>query len=537
MERWGAVGYFPGAGRPDNRSETSDLRTRGANLWLWFAALLVFLVAPLSAARAEVELGKRLALVVGNSSYQQIQSLRNAAADAEVVAQTLSDLGFRVTLLQNATRPQMEAAIADIKAEGQNAEAVLFYYSGHGFQLRGSNFLVPTDASLKDRAMLDKETIELNTLINELGDAGRPTIILIDACRNSPLSADVLGQEVASGLAQVSASIDNTYVLFATQPGNISFDGAEANGPFALALQANLPLPDEDFVAVMKQVRADVKKRTAGLQTPWEQSSMMVDFEFNIGLMPGVLIADLGGPAVVLDPGPGLALDDPAGGPADQVAALDAPLLIEDLPEDLIRGTQVEGPALTPDPQPAVTPTIAESAPIDPIVPDPAPTPTTTTTVASVDPGQVLAPLDTVLPDNDVAVVTPTVGPTLTTTVEEPALDPVKVAEAVQSELKRVGCYTSVVDGDWGNGSRKALKKYFDTKKVTPLGTEPTMEIKAALAAETGVVCQPDPVQPRKPAVADTTPKKATTTTTTPEAEPKKPSGGLVIKPGSGSFR
>jgi hypothetical protein len=517
------------------------MRNRAANLLVWLGALLVFLVAPVSSAFAEVELGKRLALVVGNSSYQQIKSLKNAAADAGMVAQTLSDLGFQVTLLQNATLPQMKAAVSAIKADGADAEAVLFYYSGHGFQLNGSNFLVPADATLKNRDTLGAETMELNTLISELGNSSRPTIILIDACRDNPLSADVLGPgAVSTGLAQVNASVDNTYVLFSTQPGNVSHDGAGANGPFALALQANLPLPDEDFVAVMKQVRADVKKRTAGLQTPWEQSSMLVDFEFNIGLMPGVLIADLsnsGAPVsaggVSLDAGPGIALD--AGG--DLVA--DTPLAIEGMPEDLIRGTQVQGgPEVPLNTTTTVTPSVAalpkdNTPPTTPIAPT-----TPETTVAAIDPKEITGPSTPTVPGDNSATVTPSVTPPV-----EEGPDPVKVAELLQSALKRVGCYTSVVDGDWGNGSRKALKKYFDTKKIAPLGTEPTMEIVNALAAEPGIVCEPEPVvtQPKKPAVADndgpSTPVVKKPSTPSAPAEPKKKPGGLVIKPGSGSFR
>lgn len=510
---------------------SARMRVRPSGLAAFFAALLVVFAAAIVPARAEVELGKRLALVIGNSQYQTLESLRNAASDAQLVARTLTDLGFTVTLLTNATHGQMTEAIAKIKEDGKDAEAVLFYYSGHGFQHSGSNFIVPVAATLRDRAAITSETIELNTLINQLGNPERPTIILIDACRNNPLAADLREQD---GLAQVSASINNTYVLFATQPGNVSHDGRENNGPFALALEANLTLPDEDFVAVMKKVRADVNRRTAGLQTPWEQSSMLVDFEFNVGLQSGVLLADMPPPPAI-DFG-----DTPPAGTSEDVASLEpGGLVIEDMPEDLVRGTQVEsGPALVPV-EPTITPAIAEP---EPIVPDIAPEPTTT--VASVDPKQVLAPLgEDTAPDGDTVATTPT--PAITPE-PEPEIEPQKLAELVQGELKRIGCYTSTVDGDWGKGSRNALARYFEAKKVASIGTEPTMEIKAMLQAEPPEVCKAEPVvttpkAPKKtPVVADNdapaAPKKQTVTPKA--AEPAAPKKGLTLKGGGiGSFR
>lgn len=520
---------------------------------IFVLGLLAFLMGPLGPTWALGTEGRRLALVIGNSAYDSIQPLKNATADAELVAETLSALGFDVTLLRNAGLGEMKAAMETIKREGARAEAVLFYYSGHGFQLDGRNYLVPTGAALTDRQRIEAETIQLDNVMAELADGLRPTIIMLDACRNNPLPASVRGKDAQNGLAQVNANKANTYILFSTGPGNISYDGTGDNGPFALALQAKLTLPDQDFVGVMKRVRKDVSDRTGGLQLPWEQSSMLDDFQFNVGLAPGRLVEGMGGqPEIqVADTGPGIQLIDepplgllPGGGPlppcppsANGVAVVSGGLRIEGVPDDLARGTQIvpstppaeaEGPAapcaeaLAPEPEPT------------PAVPDTPPAPTTT--VATLTPDTRLAPIEegTSPPAEEATTPVPPVEPPA-----EPALSETEVAALVQTELKRIGCYSGTLDGDWGSGSRKALQRYFEAKKLPSTGSEPTLELKTALAAETGTVCVAQPpattTKKKQPTVAAGT---ETTKTTQPQepAEPK-PKGGLKITAGSGSFR
>jgi hypothetical protein len=428
----------------------------------WIVALLV-LVSAAMACEPALAAG-RLALVIGNSGYGgTVPQLKNAVNDAELVAGTLTDLGFEVTLLTNGTVKDMRTAVDELKARGTGAEAVLFYFSGHGFQLNGANHLVPVDAVLNDRGKIDAETLSLNDLIIELSDPSRPTIIMIDACRDNPLPESVRGNEAANGLAQVTATIANTYVLFATAPGSVTHDGAGSNGPFALALEENLPLPDQDFVGVMKRVRASVAQQSAGLQLPWEQSSMLVDFKFNPGVQSAV--------------------------------AFDTPLVI-DVPPELDVGTDVADvdnddvatPAVTETPVATVaevpTPTVAETPeptvePTPTLAPLVSPTTEPTLTVADI-------PEPTPTPTPTVETPTPTVA--VTPTVEGP--DPVQVASAVQTELKRIGCYTSTVDGDWGRGSQRALERYYNAKDIDYANLEPTVALKDKLAEETGIVCE-----------------------------------------------
>ena len=487
------------------------MRIRPAGVLVWLAAMLIALAASVAPAAAK----PRLALVIGNSAYESIDPLNNAAADAGLVAETLAALGFEVTLLQDATLEEMKGAVADVKLRGKDAEAVLFYYSGHGFQLGGSNFLVPKDAVLRDRARIADETMQLNAIINELGDPTRPTMILIDACRNNPLPANVRDETALDGLAQVNSNMPNAFILFSTGPGQVARDGTGDNGPFALALQSKLTLPEMDFGDVMREVRRDVSARTGGTQLPWEQNSMIDGFQFNVGLPPSVLVAGL--PAE-----PGLELLDPEPLVVSDLGNGGGGFEIQGLPQDLPRGTQVPVNPTAP-----VLPDIdIVTKPDLPVVPNTKTIPATTTEVAVVDPKQ-LEPLGGPVdpPVNDTGTKTSDLP--VTPPVEEP--DPVEVAMLVQTELKRIGCYTSTIDGDWGNGSRNALKRYFDAKKLEPTGTEPTLALKTSLAAETGKVC----------IAADPPPKKKTTTTTTANTggsndvatpKPKVDNGGGTTK-------
>jgi uncharacterized caspase-like protein len=205
--------------------EFTGLRKVASALSTVLAALLIAFVAmcPAAFAYSVEKLGdqgsRRLALVIGNSSYQNVPALKNAGNDAEGIANTLGALGFSVVLLKDAGLEQFRDAIKTLDAEAAGADAVVVYYSGHGFQLNGQNYLVPVDAVLTDRARIDTETLKLDDIIQSLDSTDRQTVILLDACRDNPLPA-AMREKNGDGLAQVTR-MSNTYVGFSTQPGNV----------------------------------------------------------------------------------------------------------------------------------------------------------------------------------------------------------------------------------------------------------------------------------------------------------------------------
>lgn len=224
--------------------------------------------------------GRRVALIVGNSKYKSVYSLKNAVSDSASVSAVLSRLGFEVIEVSDVTKADFETALDKFSAAAEDAEAAVFYYSGHGFQLGGSNFLVPTDAKLNDRKTILKETLRLNDVIKAVQDRNRQTLIFLDACRNNPLPESVRDKSMIDGLAQLEAGT-GTFVAFATQPGNITRDGAGDHSPFAAALIEHMETPGISISDMMIRVRNSVEVATLQTQTPWDQSSLRTQFYFS----------------------------------------------------------------------------------------------------------------------------------------------------------------------------------------------------------------------------------------------------------------
>jgi hypothetical protein len=224
--------------------------------------------------------GRRLALVVGNAQYEAVYSLRNPVNDSHAVAETLEQLGFEVVSIDNAGREEFEAAVEKFSTMAEGAEATVFYFSGHGFQLKGSNYLVPTDARLSSAAAIEKETLRLDTIVSELQSRHRQTLIFLDACRNNPLPENMRDKDAEAGLAEIETG-SGTFVAFATAPGNITRDGTGRNSPFTSALVEHMVTPGISISDMMIRVRNEVEEATAHEQTPWDQSSLRSQFYFN----------------------------------------------------------------------------------------------------------------------------------------------------------------------------------------------------------------------------------------------------------------
>jgi hypothetical protein len=239
---------------------------------------LYFMASGLSEAEAS-----RLALVVGNSDYTGVTPLRNAARDANDIAGALERLGFEVTLLTDVAGATFWDKVDAFSLKAETAESVVFFYSGHAFQMNGANYLVPVDAQLTSREAIRTETWNLDGIIARLQDRKRQTLIFLDACRNDPLPQSVRGTgSAADGLARLQTGV-GTFVAFATEPGAVTYDGAgEApNSPFTTALLENIETPGISVSDMMINVRNEVEERTFRRQTPWDQSSLREQFYFN----------------------------------------------------------------------------------------------------------------------------------------------------------------------------------------------------------------------------------------------------------------
>jgi hypothetical protein len=221
---------------------------------------------------------RRFALVIGNANYP-IAPLRNSVHDAESVAIKLKDLGFTVTLVTNSELRPMQLAIIKFGEELKGGGVGLFYYAGHGLQLKGKNYLVPTDAHLDQEAEVRVEAVDVDLVTEQMLDANNGmNLIILDACRNDPFERRFRGG--SHGLAAIDAA-QGTLIAYATSPGSVAADGDGENGVYTEALLQALSEPDLKVEEVFKRVRIAVAERTRKAQMPWESSSLMGDFIFN----------------------------------------------------------------------------------------------------------------------------------------------------------------------------------------------------------------------------------------------------------------
>lgn len=246
-----------------------------------FAAILAFFTAFLIIFADKVTAQDRLALVVGNASYQSVSTLKNATSDAILVAQSLEASGFTVTLVTDADQTAMTRAVAQfgraLRQAGPEATG-LFYYAGHGVQSFGRNYLLPVDTELSDPADLDFVALEAQSVLRQMDSANnRTNIVILDACRNNPF--DDIPDFGESGLAEMKAPT-GTFLAYATEPNAVALDGSGDNSPFSAALAREMSVPGRTIEDVFREVRIDVINQTNKAQTPWDTSSLTVEFSF-----------------------------------------------------------------------------------------------------------------------------------------------------------------------------------------------------------------------------------------------------------------
>jgi hypothetical protein len=236
-------------------------------------AALIVLLALLSAAPAAAE--KRIALVVGNSAYQNITRLDNPRNDAMLMADTLSGLGF--TLIGGRAQLDLDKAALDTGVQNfgrqiQGADVALFYYAGHGVQVNGSNYLVPVGANPTREADVDFQMVDVNLVLRQMQGSGtRLNMVILDACRNNPFGARGL-RSADGGLAQMRAP-EGTLISYATQPGSVAQDGSDGHSPYTKALATTIKQAGLDIFQTFNQVGLAVKRETGGSQQPWVSSS------------------------------------------------------------------------------------------------------------------------------------------------------------------------------------------------------------------------------------------------------------------------
>ncbi len=218
---------------------------------------------------------ERVALVIGNESYEQ-EPLQNPVNDAKAIAKTLSKLDFYVTIETELNRKNMINVINNFSEYLEYDDVVLLYYSGHGVQLNGINYLIPLNSNIQSEEDVEFEGVAIDRYLRKLEKA-RINIIILDACRDNPYRRV---RSMSKGLAQVSAKTEGTFIAYSTAPGTTSLDGQGNHSPYTKNLLKELERPNQQIEEVFKNVRIAVKNETNNQQIPWDSSSLTDDFIF-----------------------------------------------------------------------------------------------------------------------------------------------------------------------------------------------------------------------------------------------------------------
>lgn len=236
-----------------------------------------------------------MALVVGNGEYRHVGTLPNPPNDAKLIADTLGSLGFTLIgggPVLDTDKPELDRVVQEFGRRIQGADVALFYYAGHGIQVRGSNYLVPVDANPTREADVDFQMLDAALVLRQMGASGsRLNIVMLDACRNNPFVKRNL-RTVQRGLAQMQAP-EGTLISYATQPDNVALDGVDGHSPYTRALSLAMRKPGQGIFRTFNEVGLRVKRVTGGAQQPWVSSSP-IDGDFYFA---GPAVSPADGPA------------------------------------------------------------------------------------------------------------------------------------------------------------------------------------------------------------------------------------------------
>ena len=253
----------------------------------WLIALSALIIATLSNGAAFAD--RRIALVIGNSHYNNSGlALSNPTNDADDVAAALRDLGFEVIHKNDTTKRDLDLAMAQFARLATDADAALFFYAGHALQYQGRNYLMPTDAELEDEVSLRYQMMVLDDVRAALDRASGIKIMILDACRNSPV-VDRLRKQIAGATRSVEntrglARIDKTQgmvVAYATAADDVAADGSGRNSPYTTALLKRLKEPGLEIEIMFRRIAADVNAQTNGRQRPETYVSLLNEYYLN----------------------------------------------------------------------------------------------------------------------------------------------------------------------------------------------------------------------------------------------------------------
>ncbi|WP_338690098.1 MULTISPECIES: caspase family protein [unclassified Bradyrhizobium] len=434
-----------------------------------------------------------MALVVGNSNYQNAPLLPNPANDAAAIAATLKGAGFDVVESRlNLASSDMRRALRDFADQARDADVAVVYYAGHGIEIDGTNYLIPTDARLERDTDIYDEAFSLDRILLAIEPARQLRVVIVDACRNNPF-ADTMKRTVASraisrGLARVEPAVSNTLIAFAAKAGLTALDGNSTNSPYATALVKYIAKPGLDLRRAFGFVRDDVLQATGNRQEPYVYGSLGGD---DVALVPKAeeptpppanassetrrdyeLALQVGNKAAMsafLAQHPDGYYSNLAKLQLNQIDAEDARVTATKKAQEaeqqqarlVSEGAQrAEQEKAAADFKAAEDARIAaertkQAAQEQATEAERKRTASQSSTVAMLSPNG--PALDSARPDNLAPPPPSQTSEGAKVAALNPAAPQEDLAKSVQSELSRVGCFTGSVDGEWNAASRRSL--------------------------------------------------------------------------------
>ncbi|HLW93282.1 MAG TPA: caspase family protein, partial [Roseiarcus sp.] len=290
------------------------------NALFWRALRLICALVLSGIWAGDAFAGRRVALVVGNAKYEHADTLANPTNDAKAMADLFKRAGFDVVdERRDVGVVEFKRAVREFLSAAANADIAVVYYSGHGIEVGGVNYLIPVDAKLASAFDVDDETVSLDRVILASEQAKKLSLIILDACRENPfLRAE--GQlpatrALTTRLIGVQPTNSDTLIAYAAKAGSLSYDGVGPNSPFTTALVKYIAEPGLDIRIALGKVRDDVLAATGNRQEPFVYGSLGGG---DVSLVPAAPVAS---PAIVMDSSTTAALDYQAAERLGSIAA------------------------------------------------------------------------------------------------------------------------------------------------------------------------------------------------------------------------
>lgn len=459
--------------------------------------------------------GKRVALVLANSAYQHAPSLANPVNDGAVMAKTLKDAGFDVVdSRHDLTALDTRRVLRDFADATRDADIAVVYYAGHGIEVEGSNYLIPVDARLERDTDVYDEALSLDRVLVAVEPAKQLRLVILDACRDNPfgrtMKRTLASRSIGRGLAQVEPTSSNTLIAYSAKAGFTAQDGDGANSPFTIALSKHLTTPGLDVRRAFGFVRDDVLKSTGNKQEPFVYGSLGGE---DVPLVP-VKAAPVTATAPAVNPQADMRRDYELALQVGNKPAWEAFLAqhpdgfyanLAKLQLDKIQAEQVHAAAIekakqaeaerdrlaalgaqkdaqakaAADAKAAEQAQLAAQKAKEQAQQQAAAAEQQRVNLAAAAPGAAPAsPASRV--GTNVAALTP-------------AATPVDLSRSVQTELRRVGCFSGQVDGNWSTSSQRSLSqfnRYAGTKlDVKVASTDALDAVKAKQSRVCPLVC------------------------------------------------